>query len=167
MRIRAVAGLTGCSRSFARGSLGWKLSTRLRWSSSSARQWSTPLAKNIAEAISVRTYDLPLNALTYAFARLLAQYRLRLTCANASLLLIVATTLHVLMARTNLARKETSSPRRRFPRYSESFWESGSWQSGWRKAKSVVGWRSWKLVLDEGHLWMICYGYGKETNSDV
>ncbi|MCJ1449888.1 hypothetical protein MMC28_000216 [Mycoblastus sanguinarius] len=52
MSIRAGAKLLACSKPLAKRDLRTELPTAVRWASSPARQWSTPLAKNIAEAIA-------------------------------------------------------------------------------------------------------------------
>ncbi|KAF6233739.1 hypothetical protein HO173_007951 [Letharia columbiana] len=52
MIIRPGVKIIASSRPLARGCSGLKLDKRIRWASSPARQWSTPLAKTIAEAIA-------------------------------------------------------------------------------------------------------------------
>lgn len=42
-----------CFRSCSPPKPGWRPTTSIRWASTAGRQWSTPLAKNIAEAIAV------------------------------------------------------------------------------------------------------------------
>ncbi|CAD6588851.1 MAG: hypothetical protein ASARMPRED_003748 [Alectoria sarmentosa] len=50
--VSASAKIFASSRPLARGCAGLKLSEGIRWASLPARQWSTPLAKTIAEAIA-------------------------------------------------------------------------------------------------------------------
>ena len=57
MYLKAGTRLVHYSRPLACGNSKWGAHS-IRWASSPARHWSTPLAKNIAEAIAVSYYSL-------------------------------------------------------------------------------------------------------------
>ena len=140
MSFKAVPKLRWSSDMISKKSHGWRSITRIRWSSSSPtrRQWSTPLAKNLAEAIAVSLEPaLELIPPLKLLVRLRDRFQLRLTCANASHLLMVAITLK---AKINLGRKGTSSHLQRYLRSLGNFLEYGWLQNGWRKEGEAAAW---------------------------
>ena len=116
-----------------------------RWSSTSMRQWSTPLAKTIADAIEVgrrkaRSSGFTLKPLTKMqfLYRLPAQYPSQHICASASRRHRADTTLPLAseMTRskpTRLVRRVISSPHLKSRRSSARWWEFGLSVSGWLK----------------------------------